>query len=167
MRAATLNAGVVTNIIVLDSLGQYPGAIDGTNANIGDTWNGSAFTRPARNVADIRLDQWSAIKSERDRRTQAGGYLTGGKWYHSDTFSRTQQLGLVLLGASVPPVDWKTMDGTFVAMTQTLAGQIFAAAAASDMALFVYAQTLKAQVDAAVDPASINIMAGWPAIFGD
>lgn len=167
MRAAILTNSVVTNIIVLDSLGQYPGAIDGTNANVGDTWNGSAFVKPALPIADIRASLWDAIKAERDRRTQHGGYQAAGKWFHSDIFSRSQQIGLFVMGASVPAVQWKTMAGTFATMTQTLAGQIFAAAAASDMALFAFAESLKAVVNASSDPAGINIMAGWPTAFGD
>lgn len=112
--------------------------------------------------------KWQAIKADRDRRTQAGGYQVGAKWYHSDTFSRTQQMGLVMLGANIPAgVQWKTMDGTFVAMTQALAGQIFGAAAASDIAVFAAAETHKAAMEASADPAAYDFSAGWPAIFGE
>lgn len=111
---------------------------------------------------------WTSIKAIRDYRTQTAGYQVAGNWYHSDTFSRTQQLGLVLLGASIPSgLQWKTMAGTFVTMTQTLAGQIFAAAAASDQALFAYAEQLRAEVDASEIPQEIDINAGWPAGFGE
>ena len=115
--------------------------------------------------------RWSDIKAERDRRKIDGGYkvTVGGvdKWFHSDAFSRNQQLGLVLLGASIPPgLQWKTMDGSFVAMTQSLASQVFAAAAAQDMATFTAAETHKAAMEASSDPASYNFSGGWPAIFG-
>lgn len=107
---------------------------------------------------------WERIKTERDRRIQEQGYVAGGKRFHGDTFSRTQQMGLVMLGASIPPgLQWKTMDGSFIAMTPTLAQQIFAAAAASDIALFGHAEALRAQVNAAEDPSSVDITAGWPA----
>lgn len=110
---------------------------------------------------------WSKIKSERDRRIQQGGYKVGTKWYHSDTFSRTQQMGLVMLGANLPAgVQWKTMDGTFITMTQTLAGQIFATAAASDMAVFVAAETHRVAMEASSDPATYDFSGGWPAMFG-
>jgi hypothetical protein len=118
-----------------------------------------------------RARQWERIKAERDRRTVTGGYKVAvagvDQWFHSDTFSRTQQLGLVMLGAAVPAVQWKTMDGSFVAMTQQLAGQIFAAAAASDVALFAHGQALRAQVDVAEDPDAMDITAGWPAVYGE
>ena len=111
---------------------------------------------------------WEAIKAERDRRIQSGGYKVGSKWFHSDTFSRTQQMGLVMLGASIPAnTPWKTMDGTTVTMTQTLAGQIFATAAASDIAIFAAAETHKAAMEAAADTAAYDFSGGWPKVFGE
>jgi hypothetical protein len=110
---------------------------------------------------------WERIKAERDRRKLNGGYTAGGKWFHSDTFSRTQQIGLVMLGASIPAnTPWKTMDGSFVTMTQTLAGQVFAAAAAQDMATFHAAELHKAAMEASADPAAYDFSGGWPATFG-
>jgi hypothetical protein len=47
MRAAILNGSVVERIVLLDALDQYPGAIDGANAGIGDTWDGTSFVKPA------------------------------------------------------------------------------------------------------------------------
>jgi hypothetical protein len=100
--------------------------------------------------ADVRqLPSWEAIKWERDRRKLESGYQVAGKWYHSDTFSRIQQIGLVLLGANIPAgLQWRTMDGSFVAMTQQLAGQIFAAAAGLDAGLFKAAETARVTLEA-------------------
>lgn len=136
----------------------------------GVTWLVLPYQPPA--VVDplpaIRAEKWEAIKAERDRRTQAGGYKVGAHWFHSDTFSRTQQIGLTIMGGGMPPgLQWKTMDGSFVAMTPTLAQQVFAAAGASDAALFAHAETLRAQVQAAEDPGSVDILAGWPPAFGE
>lgn len=120
------------------------------------------YVAPVQTTAQI----WEQIKAIRDRKTQQGGYKVGSNWYHSDTFSRTQQIGLTIMGAAMPAgIMWKTMAGGFVQMTPTLAQQIFAAAGAQDAALFGYAEQLKAQVDAAADPASVNITAGWPETF--
>lgn len=117
---------------------------------------------PAPTPAEI----WERIKAERDRRTETGGYLVAGKWFHSDQKSRSQQLGLVLLGASIPPgLQWKTMDGSFIAMTPALAQQILAAAAASDLAIFTTAEAHKAAMEAAADPATYDFSTGWPALF--
>ena len=123
--------------------------------------------KPALTVAQIKSTKWEAIKAERDRRIQSGGYKVGAKWFPSDTFSRTQQMGLVMLGASIPVnTPWKTMDGTTVTMTQVLAGQVFATAAASDIAIFAAAETHKAAMEAAADPATYDFSAGWPETFG-
>lgn len=111
---------------------------------------------------------WSRIKTERDRRIQQGGYKVGAKWYHSDTFSRTQQMGLVMLGANIPAnTPWKTMDGSFVIMTQTLAGQIFGTAAASDIAIFTAAETHNAAMNASPTPENYRFTGGWPVAYGE
>ena len=122
---------------------------------------------PAPDYSALAATHWQDIKAERDRRTQQGGYQADGKWFHSDTFSRTQQMGLVMMGAAIPAnLQWKTMDGSFVTMTQTLAGQIFQAGANSDAALFARAEELKAISEA--DPENFVLSAhSWPVMFGD
>lgn len=124
-----------------------------------------ALPEPTRD--ELIAGAWLRIKVERDRRTDQGGYKVGTKWFHSDQKSRSQQLGLVLLGASIPAVlQWKTMDGSFVTMTQTLAQQILAAGAASDQAIFAAAETHKAAMEASADPSAYDFSGGWPATFG-
>jgi len=114
----------------------------------------------------IRLAQAEvAIKAERDRR-KSGGILVSGKWYHSDRDSRIQQLGLVLMGASVPAVQWKTMDGSFVTMTPAIASAIFQATAALDMAVFANAEMHLAGARAAPEPSAYDYSTGWPSAFG-
>ena len=121
----------------------------------------------AANRAAARVARWEDIKVIRDRKTQQGGYKVGSDWFHSDTFSRTQQIGLTIMGAAMPAgLQWKTMGGTFVDMTPTLAQQIFAAAGAQDAALFAHAEALKAQAEAAQDPGLVDITVGWPETFG-
>lgn len=142
-------------------------------ANINGTWVQQWEVQPldpattSANLAAMRATLWEEIKRIRDRKTQQGGYKVGSHWYHSDTFSRTQQIGLTIMGAAMPAgLMWKTMGGAFVLMTPTLAQQIFAAAGQQDAALFGYAEALKAQVDEATDPAAVDIRAGWPETFG-
>lgn len=134
-------------------------------------WTGHAWVlllrrdKPAA-IPVTAASVWEGIKALRETKTQTGGYRVGTHWYHSDTFSRTQQMGLVMMGAGIPTgLQWKTMDGSFVTMTQTLAAQVFGAAAAQDQATFARAELLRAQVGAASDPASVDITSGWPATF--
>ena len=73
----------------------------------------------------VQQAMWNAIQAERENR-KLQGLPIAGKRYHSDADSRIQQLGLAMLGASIPAgLQWKTMDGSFVEMTPTLAQQIF------------------------------------------
>lgn len=105
------------------------------------------------------------IKAKRDA-VKGEGVTVGASRFHSDADSRIQQMGLVMMGANLPAVQWKTMGGSFVEMTPTLAGQIFQATAARDIAVFGHAEALIAQVNAAASPeavAAIDIEAGWPA----
>jgi hypothetical protein len=129
------------------------------------------FTPPGPPQAPPSLDPrvvlWEAIKIERDRR-QKDGVKVGEFWFHSDSDSRIQQLALVMMGANMPAgIAWKTLSGAFTTMTPQLAAQIFQAEAASDIALFAHAEALNAQLQASEDPASFNVLAGWPTSFSD
>lgn len=115
----------------------------------------------------IKAAVWQTIKTERDRR-KAGGVKVGAKWFHSDDGSRIQQMGLVMMGASIPAnLQWKTMDGSFITMTQTLASQVFQAVAANDQAIFTVAEGHRVAMEASADPASYDHSTGWPAVFGE
>ena len=168
MRAHIVENGVIKNTVEVESLGAIPGLVAAVgNEGIGWLYDGHAFTAPAPDLTALRAAHWEEIKRERDRRTQQGGYQVAGKWFHSDTFSRTQQMGLVMMGAGIPGgLQWKTMDGSFVTMTQTLASQVFSAAAASDAALFARAEQIKAAMEA--DPVNFSLASQtWPAVFGE
>lgn len=119
---------------------------------------------PVEPRAQVESRIWSYIKQQRDR-IKAGGVLVSGKWYHSDEASRVQQIGLCMMGAGVPAVPWKTMDGSFVTMTPAIAAAIFAATAALDMSAFAAAEGHRAAMLADADPASYDYSAGWPAVF--
>ncbi|MFN9280890.1 MAG: DUF4376 domain-containing protein [Betaproteobacteria bacterium] len=121
---------------------------------------------PVPPLATRQESAWERIKTERDRRTQLAGYQVNGHWFHSDTFSRTQQIALVIMGPNMPPgIQWKTMSGEMVTMTPTLAGQIFAAAAASDIAIYTAAEAHRAAMLASANPDTYNFSGGWPPAF--
>jgi hypothetical protein len=105
------------------------------------------------------------IKEIRDRKTTLGGYKAAGKWFHSDPFSRSQHLGLVILGTNLPEIDWKTMDGTMLRLTQPIVQQVFISAVTQDSALFAYAESLINQVNTTENIDSIDINAGWPETY--
>ena len=120
----------------------------------------------AQNLTRARAAAWEAIKAERDRRAVLG-VKVGQHWFHSDQKSRTQQLGLVLLGANIPAgLQWKTLTLTpppvFVAMTQQLAQAIVAATAASDTAIFTAAEVHRLAMEASTAPQDYDFSTGWP-----
>lgn len=122
---------------------------------------------PGRRVNQEKL-AWDLIKAERDRRIQSGGFKVGDKWFHSDTFSRTQQIVLYMMGASMPTgIEWKTMDGAMVEMTPALAEKIFKASAASDRSIFSAAEAHKAAMESCADPFDYDYLGGWPQAFGE
>lgn len=119
-------------------------------------------------ISRIKNDMWLLIQQERDRRKLTGGYKVGNYWFHSDNTSRIQQLGLVMLGVNMPSgIMWKTMSGEFVPMTPTLAGQIFQAAALSDISVFSIAEQKKTTMIASTDPATYDYLSGWQPIYGE
>ena len=122
------------------------------------------------NQAAARAAKWEAIMAERDRR-KALGVKVGDHWYHSDADSRIQQISLFVMGASVPPIPWKTLTTTpppvFVVMTQSIAAGIFQATAASDAAIFAAAETHRIALEASPTPETYDFTGGWPASIED
>ena len=117
---------------------------------------------------EIKLHSYEHIKAERDRRTDSGGYSVEGKWFHSHLRARCQQIGLFLLGDLIPNgVQWKTMDGSFVPMTRELAAKIFAAAVASDIAIFAAAEDHIAAMQISANPNDYDFSKSWPKIYGE
>jgi len=64
-------------------------------------------------------------------------------------------------------LQWKTTDGSFITMTQTLAQQVFGAVAANDQTIFAAAETHRVAMEASADPASYDYSGGWPKIYGE
>ena len=112
---------------------------------------------------------WEAIKAHRERLSDLGGYAVtvGGvtKWFHSDLKSKMQQIALFVSGAAVPVVPWKTMDGSFVTMSQAWAVEIFSAGAVQEAAIFAAAETHRAAMLAAEVPEAYDFSGGWPAVY--
>lgn len=150
-----------------------PGVLPKTVVGVGvvEPWVGELPGPPAPDLAPIRSQAWERIKAERDRRKWAG-VKVGANWFHSDDSSRIQQIGLVMMGANIPPgLQWKTLTLTpppvFVTMNQALAGQIFAAVAALDQAVFAAAEAHREAMEASPNPSGYDFSAGWPANIED
>jgi len=132
-----------------------------------DVSNGRVIvmSKPALTFAEIKDIKWKNIKDERDRR-KAAGVKVGTKWFHSNDGSRIQQMGLVMLGSSIPTsLKWNTMDGSFVEMTPTLATEIVTASSVGDQAIFAAAEKHKAELEKSEEPENYDYSTGWPEIF--
>lgn len=130
-------------------------------------WQGGALAWvETASLADQQAAMWERIKDKRDA-IKRGGVLVDGSWFHSDDPSRIQQLGLVMMGANVPAVQWKTMSGTFVTMTQALANAIFNAVASLDQNAFANAEQHRTAMMASATPANYDYSTGWPQVYAD
>ena len=171
-RFAIIDAGRVINHAESDSeFAASQGWIPAADSRIGDFWDGEIFT-PAQPepLPERQAAAWERIKTERDRR-KVLGVKVGDHWYHSDADSRIQQISLFVMGASVPPIPWKTLTTTpspvFVTMTQTIAAGIFQNTAASDAAIFAAAETHRIALEASPTPETYDFTGGWPASIED
>lgn len=115
-------------------------------------------------LPQVQAAMWDAIQAEREARKLEGLPLNS-KRFHSDADSRIQQLGLVMLGENIPAgLQWKTMDGSFVEMTPTLAQQIFTGTAQRDTSIFAAAEAHRAAMLALSwqDAQQYDYSQGWP-----
>lgn len=115
-------------------------------------------------LPELRQAKWKEIQAERDRRT-AMPVKVGEYYFHSDQASRTQQIGLVLMGANIPPgLMWKTVGGAYVEMTPLLAQQIFQETANKDQSIFAAAELHRNNLEKFTYQQIIDYdyMLGWP-----
>lgn len=109
----------------------------------------------------LREESWLRIKAERDKRKGAG-ILVDGNWFHSDDASRIQQIALTMLGSNLPTgIMWKTMTGSFVEMTPSLAVNIFQTNIAYDKANFANAEVHRQAMLVDPDPENYDYSSGW------
>ena len=170
--------GVYTNAAEVDPMGEVPAGLMTappalTGAQVAQAVGGVWAVLPEYPNAPLsqrQTEAWERIKSERDRR-KALGVKVGAHWYHSDDSSRIQQLSLFVMGAAVPPVQWKTLTVSpppvFVTMTQAIAAGIFQNTAASDAAIFAAAEAHRVAMEASDSPESYDFSTGWPASIVD
>lgn len=114
------------------------------------------FTKKADE--QIAASRWKKIKQLRDDLTENGGCFVAGKWFHSDAKSKQQQMALAMVGAALPSVPWKTMDGSFITLTPEIVSQVFQAQMVREQTIFAIAEAKR------VDP-DVDLNAGWPARY--
>lgn len=121
-----------------------------------------------KNIDYVRQLLWSEIKDKRDFIIENGGCFVHNKWFHSDVKSKQQQMALTLLGANLPAsLQWKTMDGSFITITQQVVSDLFMAQVIREQLVFAYAETLKVNMDSMTfeELVVLDINAGWPTSY--
>jgi hypothetical protein len=108
---------------------------------------------------------WSSIQAKRDR-VKVGGVKVNGFWFHTDSDSRIQFIGIKTLGANFPNgVMWKTMSGELVEMTLPLVDDVISATASLDISAHVNAENHKALMEKSKNPFEYDFSSGWPETF--
>lgn len=135
--------------------------------NIGINSDGTAYIETDdRPIEEIRADKWEQIKKHRDNLYNNGGYKVGTDWFYSSDTAKVTQIGLLLMGTSIPSgTTIPLMDGRRITATNTLAKQIFAAAAAQNEAISMASRTHKAALESCTDPANYDYSGGWPETY--
>lgn len=132
--------------------------------------------------AEAQAQSWACIEAERDRR-KLGGVQVGELWVHSDTFSRSQWLGLkdkardvlaaggsmtdMLTNSAGEVVAWKCLGAAFTPVTVQLTFDVVAAIADADMAIFRAAEVHRNKMIASEKPADYDCRAGWPQTYAE
>jgi hypothetical protein len=77
MKAAQIKDGVVVNVVVVNSLQDLPDLVDAHGANIGDLWDGEAFTPPpppVKSAEEIQAEIVAATQARLDAFARTRNY---------------------------------------------------------------------------------------------
>lgn len=180
---ARIEGGKVVETLAAEELPEFHPSLHWVECpaatQVGWEFDGAEFTPPVVDLVAIKEATWGRIMANRDA-IKAGGVKVGTKWYHTDSDSRIQHLGLLekaraaraaggtdatRLQALGQDIKWKTMDGSFIYLTVKHAEDIFAAVTDLDAAAFAAAETHRVAMEASADPAAYDFSVGWPATF--
>lgn len=120
----------------------------------------------AAKLAAARAAKVEQIKAVRDQRTREGGVPAGGKWFHSDVYTRSQFQELARRGPNIPSIPWRTMDGTDITMTPALVLEILDSFFAQELNTFNRGKELEFFANTEPNPSGL-VLNGWPPIFGE
>lgn len=111
------------------------------------------------------------VKTHRDTLIFTGGCAAAGKWFHSDTHSKMQQMALYNLGANIPAgLQWKTMDGSFIEMTPLVAGDLFIGQIMQEQLIFATGEAKQTEINALDTIEALeayDVLVGWPLVYSD
>ncbi|WP_241236045.1 DUF4376 domain-containing protein [Eikenella corrodens] len=91
-----------------------------------------------------------------------------GKWFQTDDATRLQYLALALesvTGGFKKPINWKTMDNSFLMLTPELLREIMQAMHDDEQADFINAEKHKAAMLKSENPLEYDYSGGWTANY--
>ena len=125
--------------------------------------------RAARLKAEQQAEVWERIKAKRYDNLRHGVYAKSvGKWFQTDDATRLQYLALALesiTGGFKKPINWKTMDNSFLMLTPELLREIMQTMHDDEEADFINAEKHKAAMLKAENPLEYDYSDGWTANY--
>ena len=139
------------------------------------TWDGEQWHIDPECAAQLKAEQqdemWERIKAKRYDNLRHGVYIKSvGKWFQTDDATRLQYLALALesvTGGFKKPINWKTMDNSFLMLTPELLREIMQAMHDDEQADFINAEKHKAAMLKAEHPLEYDYGDGWTANFDE
>ena len=123
----------------------------------------------ARLKAEQQDEMWERIKAKRYDNLRHGVYAKSvGKWFQTDDATRLQYLALALesvTGGFKKPINWKTMDNSFLQLTPELLREIMQTMHDNEQADFANAEKHKAAMLKAENPLEYDYSGGWTASY--
>ena len=129
-------------------------------------WDGKAWRADKQADAALKAGQqaemWERIKARRHQATRSGVFVPSiGKWFHNDDPARQQYTFLRKLPKLPSPLPWKTMDNSFVEMTQALLDELSLKMIADEQTDFANAERHRAAMLKADHPLDYDYSDGW------
>ena len=158
---AALNAGS----LILPDLSVTPPRPSALHTWDGKTWVLDKAAAQQHKAAQ-QEEVWARIKQKRHDNLRGGVYVKSiGKWLHSDDESRAQYTFMRTMSALPEKMMWKTMDNTFVPMTQALLDELSLQLLADEQADFANAERHRAAMLKADNPLDYDYSGGWTANY--
>ena len=162
--------------VQVEQVGELPDELTFTpRENVHQTWDAKAkaWVLPPDVAARLKAEQqdemWERIKAKRYDNLRHGVYAKSvGKWFQTDDATRLQYLALALesvTGGFKKPINWKTMDNSFLQLTPELLREIMQTMHDNEQADFANAEKHKASLLEAENPLEYDYSGGWTASY--
>ena len=115
-------------------------------------------------LSEKRQELWEAVKAKREEVLTSGVYVKSlGKWFHTDSvtqlsYTRAKEYFDIKHGSET---QWKTMDGTFVALNKEKLNDVIVAIFEKSQEVYKIAEKHKHKIQTSVDLENYDVDAGW------